>query len=412
MDALKLGINGFSYADLYDANRLNDLLVKFEHHLEENNNTLFADYSAYRQSKGDGMSPEAISEVLVQTAPVVGEFIAQIFGVEKEREAQISAIQDEINTIFALKNQIITAANKKFRREKTDDWDIATIKQQVSLFIDLLFPVNATKADPEYKLAWSATTLDRLNKHFERLAAGEQSPEQPTIDGILTQWRHKLTQDATAKTLFAPALAEQESQAFVQSLLAIFQRWIFIAPKDPELQQTITQWLGFKSASRTDFNNLVPTERHTVSGYDVLTGPKESRRRRDGFSLTDQRYDQRHILYEINQCKYCHDHDTDSCSKGMRLKKETGFRRNPLDIPLTGCPLEEKISEMQLVKRQGDNIGALALIIIDNPMCPGTGHRICNDCMKGCIYQKTEPVDIPQAETSVLTDVLFMPYGF
>jgi NADPH-dependent glutamate synthase beta subunit-like oxidoreductase/NAD(P)H-flavin reductase len=32
--------------------------------------------------------------------------------------------------------------------------------------------------------------------------------------------------------------------------------------------------------------------------------------------------------------------------------------------------------------------------------------------MKGCIYQKTEPVDIPQIETSVLTDVLFMPYGF
>ncbi len=67
---------------------------------------------------------------------------------------------------------------------------------------------------------------------------------------------------------------------------------------------------------------------------------------------------------------------------------------------------------MHLVKRQGDNIGALALIVIDNPMCAGTGHRICNDCMKGCIYQKTEPVDIPQIETNVLTDVLFMPYGF
>ncbi|MDZ7736550.1 MAG: FAD-dependent oxidoreductase [Gammaproteobacteria bacterium] len=67
---------------------------------------------------------------------------------------------------------------------------------------------------------------------------------------------------------------------------------------------------------------------------------------------------------------------------------------------------------MHVIKRQGDNIGALALVIIDNPMCPGTGHRICNDCMKGCIYQKTEPVNIPQIETNVLTDVLFMPWGF
>jgi len=64
------------------------------------------------------------------------------------------------------------------------------------------------------------------------------------------------------------------------------------------------------------------------------------------------------------------------------------------------------------VRRNGDSLGALALVIIDNPMCPGTGHRICNDCMKGCIYQKTEPVNIPQIETNVLTDVLFMPWGF
>ena len=45
-------------------------------------------------------------------------------------------------------------------------------------------------------------------------------------------------------------------------------------------------------------------------------------------------------------------------------------------------------------------------------MCPGTGHRICNDCMKGCIFQKQEPVNIPQIETGVLTDVLELPYGF
>ena len=45
-------------------------------------------------------------------------------------------------------------------------------------------------------------------------------------------------------------------------------------------------------------------------------------------------------------------------------------------------------------------------------MCAGTGHRICNDCMKSCIYQKQEPVDIPQAETRTLKDVLELPWGF
>src|SRR4029450_4262837 len=71
----------------------------------------------------------------------------------------------------------------------------------------------------------------------------------------------------------------------------------------------------------------------------------------------------------------------------------------------------EKISEMHQLRREGDAIGALALVAIDNPMCPGTGHRICNDCMKGCIFQKQEPVNIPQIETGVLTDVLALPWG-
>ena len=118
------------------------------------------------------------------------------------------------------------------------------------------------------------------------------------------------------------------------------------------------------------------------------------------------------MLYEVDHCIYCHDRDTDSCSKGMKNKKDGSFKVNPLGVTITGCPLEEKISEMHVLKRQGDNIAALAIVMIDNPMCPGTGHRICNDCMKGCIYQKTEPVDIPQIETNVLTDVLFLPWGF
>ncbi|MCZ3181768.1 hypothetical protein NYZ28_19495, partial [Acinetobacter baumannii] len=60
----------------------------------------------------------------------------------------------------------------------------------------------------------------------------------------------------------------------------------------------------------------------------------------------------------------------------------------------------------------GDSLGALSMVMLDNPMCPGTGHRICNDCMKACIFQKQEPVNIPQIETSVLTHVLALPWGF
>jgi NAD(P)H-flavin reductase/NADPH-dependent glutamate synthase beta subunit-like oxidoreductase len=106
----------------------------------------------------------------------------------------------------------------------------------------------------------------------------------------------------------------------------------------------------------------------------------------------------------------CHERDKDSCSKGLR-DKAGAVAPNPLGIPLAGCPLDEKISEMHLLRKGGDAIGALAIVVVDNPMVAGTGHRICNDCMKACIYQKQEPVNIPQVETGIVTDVLQMPYG-
>src|SRR5262245_52979264 len=65
-----------------------------------------------------------------------------------------------------------------------------------------------------------------------------------------------------------------------------------------------------------------------------------------------------------------------------------------------------------MVKTRGEVIGALAMIVVDNPMVAATGHRICNDCMKACIYQKQDPVNIPQAETRTLKDVLELPWGF
>ena len=70
--------------------------------------------------------------------------------------------------------------------------------------------------------------------------------------------------------------------------------------------------------------------------------------------------------------------------------------RSPEQYP-DRLPLEEKISEMHLLK-DGHTIAALAMAMVDNPMLPATGHRICNDCMKGCIYQKQGSVNIHRSK--------------
>jgi NADPH-dependent glutamate synthase beta subunit-like oxidoreductase/NAD(P)H-flavin reductase len=136
-------------------------------------------------------------------------------------------------------------------------------------------------------------------------------------------------------------------------------------------------------------------------------------RQREGFALTDPGTDLVGALDEANYCIWCHEQAKDSCSKGLKEKPPAeGFKKTVFGVALAGCPLEEKISEMHMVKARGEPLAALGIIAVDNPMVAGTGHRICNDCMKSCIFQKQEPVNIPQAETRTLKDVLELPWGF
>src|SRR6185437_11331572 len=134
-------------------------------------------------------------------------------------------------------------------------------------------------------------------------------------------------------------------------------------------------------------------------------------RHREGFQLTDAGTDLTGALDQAHYCIKCHNQGKDSCSTGLKEKNES-YKSSVFGVNLAGCPLDEKISEMNAAKGNGNPIGALAIVVIDNPMTAGTGHRICNDCMKSCIFQKQDTVDIPQVETRTLKDVLELPWGF
>jgi NADPH-dependent glutamate synthase beta subunit-like oxidoreductase/NAD(P)H-flavin reductase len=151
---------------------------------------------------------------------------------------------------------------------------------------------------------------------------------------------------------------------------------------------------------KIDFQNLV--NQNSIA---------ENKNNRDGFDLTDQGFSLNRALAETNYCIFCHKQNKDSCRSGLH-EKDGGIKKDSLNVELKGCPLDQKISEMNLLKSEGFSLSSLAMAIIDNPMVAGTGSRICNDCMKSCIFQKQDPVDIPQVETRVLKDVLSLPYGF
>ncbi|MFK7973764.1 MAG: FAD-dependent oxidoreductase [Rickettsiaceae bacterium] len=125
-----------------------------------------------------------------------------------------------------------------------------------------------------------------------------------------------------------------------------------------------------------------------------------------GFNYRDKENIIDYAYAQAKYCIYCHKQNKDSCAKGMSVVQKTISNNDKM-----GCPLGQKISEMNLLKSQGLNIAALAVIVIDNPLVAATGHRICNDCMKACIYQKQDPVNIPLVESNILTQVLNLPWG-
>lgn len=203
--------------------------------------------------------------------------------------------------------------------------------------------------------------------------------------------------------------AEQHTQA-----LDLLLSWCVQAISTEAGRAVTADWVCLKLPEKLNFTNLVEVEQVDFHDAQCLQSPLDKQRQREGFELTDQRMSPKAVASEIHYCVYCHEKEGDFCSKGFPVKKgkpELGLKQSPLNEPLTGCPLEEKISEMHWLKKQGFSIGALATVMIDNPMCPATGHRICNDCMKACIYQKQDPVNIPEIETRVLTDVLSLPWG-
>src|SRR5687767_6265044 len=208
--------------------------------------------------------------------------------------------------------------------------------------------------------------------------------------------------DFTTELDFARRITEwlKDEAAHAQELegAARYAAW---ASTTPQGKAKHRHGVLFKAPKKLDYMRLIPAVEP---------------RRREGFGLTDAGTDLTGALDETNYCIWCHHQGKDSCSKGLKEKgggKGAGaFKKSPFGVTLAGCPLEEKISEFQEAKSEGLSIAALAIIVVDNPMAAATGHRICNDCMKSCIYQKQEPVDIPQAETRTLKDVLGLPWGF
>ena len=135
---------------------------------------------------------------------------------------------------------------------------------------------------------------------------------------------------------------------------------------------------------------------------------------RDDFTLVESQWCIDQAAIHVDYCQYCHDRSVDYCRTGFLQKKgdlSQGYRQNRQGQTLLGCPLDQKISQMHWFMRHQQPMSAWIITMIDNPFCLITGHRICNDCMQSCIYQKQDPVDTPQVESRIVSDMLDLRWG-
>jgi NADPH-dependent glutamate synthase beta subunit-like oxidoreductase/NAD(P)H-flavin reductase len=366
---------GIVFDDLYRRDGLVKLDGKFCDALKA------ADAALHNRLMSARANPNALadkdhSQLLLDLAPHVDDFIGELFSVEKDISL-LSEKHDALAPLYACKRLFVQRrASKALALEEAN-----RISADALLSVLPLVPVD----DPHFELVFAK---------------------------VVMSW-----------------LAEEEKHKSPLEIAARYACWALITEAGHTRHG---KGILFKQPKKLDPEYLIPVETEIKNGVRMLKLADSHLRARDGFALTDDGGTLAHALDHAHYCIFCHHQGKDSCSKGFRVQssefrvqeKNTSlpnseprtpnsvFKKNASGVDLHGCPLDEKISEMNELKAKGVIAGSLAVVVIDNPMCAGTGHRICNDCMKSCIYQKQEPVNVPLIETHVLRDVLQLPYGF
>jgi NADPH-dependent glutamate synthase beta subunit-like oxidoreductase/NAD(P)H-flavin reductase len=315
---------GFIFKDLNSLSGLQKLDETFLQWIQEQDNELAAKLKGYRLIGSGTIDSIAHSEFLLQLAPFVDDFIAELFNIEKETQ-DLKKKHEKFDPIYECRRKFVQRyAVKQYPKENLAELDFAKITTSIKQLIGAISELSLAKSIMEWQ-------KDPDTHQNELTIAAQYCAFMVALGSSLT---------------------------------------LFDLPK------------------AVDVNNHLSKHKIDLLSREIYLG----------FNHRDHSNSLGKAYAMAKYCIYCHKQKKDSCSKGLEPEK-------------TGCPLKQKISEMNLLKSQGLSIAALSVIVIDNPLVAATGHRICNDCMKACIFQKQDPVNIPLVESNILEQVLGLPWG-
>ncbi|WDT80933.1 MAG: hypothetical protein MPW14_03905 [Candidatus Manganitrophus sp.] len=350
MNTLSLGIKGWRYADLYDPLRLKELAEMFYRSVEASDPDLGRSYAAYRESGGKGISAVDESNLIVALAPHLDRFVSRLFRIEPALSAEVQRAEAE-KPIFDFKRDfVIKRALKAIPSSAVAEFDLKKLDRQMEMLEAVIAP--QVQGDRERSIAVASVQLMEIERDLVRKAKGQQQVDAEPSRKRLAEICDLLRSDRARRPFFEDRLPFPSALDSIPTaaetatrLLQIPEQWVALHAHRADAKGRVKEWVSFRFPEKIDFMHLVETRPIKEDLPEAVQGPEKHRRRRDGFVLTDPRFNLRQVFNEVHYCIFCHERDKDSCSKGF-IEKDGNIRENPLGIPLTGCPLDEKISEM------------------------------------------------------------------
>src|SRR5688572_11034005 len=241
--SMPLGVDGFTYADLHSAARLRDLYDVFCAEVERRDAALWAEWDAYRANPDAPRPPTEISQLIVRMAPHVSRFVAVLFGVEPASGA-IHDYTNQLDPLFRFKIDFV-------RRRA-----LPLVKGGVHVRLD---PADAR-----------------------------------TVEALVAPWAHLDRESAVASAGCAlmdreaavKASGSDSERAEVAAQIDAVKRWCAACLHDPGYRP----WVIFRFPETLDYFNLVQVRRPRADLPEAMAGPDDRLRRRDGFKLTDPRW--------------------------------------------------------------------------------------------------------------------------
>src|ERR671916_866203 len=170
-----LGVEGFTYGDLYRPERLRALAEAFYAEVGREDAALHARLVEYVGARGETLKgTRAESELLIEAAPHLSRFVARLFRVEEERERLAEGIRAQ-DPVFQFKQFVQRRATKSFPAERAagvdvEEADAALERLRQAAFADTLGD------DRELGVARMAARLLGWEKNYPKEGVRQEEP--------------------------------------------------------------------------------------------------------------------------------------------------------------------------------------------------------------------------------------------